>query len=146
MAERQLLVDETEQLQNGRVQVVDVHFVFDRLEAVLIGRPVHVTPADSAAGHPHREAVMVVVAAVDLARVGTRGRQFNRGRAAQITSVSCNRPRSFKSLSNAPMAWSQAFARLRWFTSMSSWLSHGWPLPCHTCTKRTPRSISRRAM
>ena len=31
-------------------------------------------------------------------------------------------------------------------TSMSSWLSHGCPWPCQTCTKRTPCSSSRRAM
>ena len=29
---------------------------------------------------------------------------------------------------------------------MSSWLSHGWPAPCQTWTKRTPRSSSRRAI
>src|ERR1041384_7635021 len=27
---------------------------------------------------------------------------------------------------------------------MSSWLSQGWPWPCQTCTKRTPRSSNHR--
>jgi hypothetical protein len=30
--------------------------------------------------------------------------------------------------------------------SMLLWLSQGWPCPCQTCTYRTPRSTSRRAM
>ena len=44
------------------------------------------------------------------------------------------------------MAWSHSTGELAVVFSMSSWLSQGWPSPCQTCTKRTPRSIRRRAI
>ena len=37
----QLLVVDAEQMQNGRVQVVDVDAVFDGVHAELVGRAVH---------------------------------------------------------------------------------------------------------
>ncbi len=37
MAERQLLVIQTQQRQDRRVQIVDLHFVFDGLVAIVIG-------------------------------------------------------------------------------------------------------------
>ena len=40
VAVRQLLVVEAQQVQDRRVQVVDVDPVLDRLEAELVGRPV----------------------------------------------------------------------------------------------------------
>src|SRR5262249_27051733 len=62
--ERQPLVVQTHEMKNGRVQVVDVDAVLDGTEAELVRRPVGHAALDAAAGHPHREAPVVVVAAV----------------------------------------------------------------------------------
>ena len=82
----ELLVVEAEQVQDRGVQVVDVDRVLDGLEAELVGRAVDVAALDAAAGQPHREAVVVVVAAVDLAGVGARVRQLDRRRAAELAA------------------------------------------------------------
>ena len=42
-----------EQVQDRRVQVVDVDLVLDRGEAELVGRAVDVALLDPAAGQPH---------------------------------------------------------------------------------------------
>ena len=81
----ELLVVEAQQVQDRGVQVVDVDRVLDGLEAELVGRAVDVAALDAAAGQPHGEAVVVVVAAVDLAGVGA-------GRAAARPSA-CGRTR-----------------------------------------------------
>ena len=65
----ELLVVEAEEVQDRGVQVVDVDLLLDRLEAEFVGGAVDVAAAHAAAGQPHREAVVIVVAAVDLAGV-----------------------------------------------------------------------------
>ena len=67
--ECQFLVIEAQQRQNRCMQVVHVHFVFDRLKSKLIGRAVHIATADAAACHPHGKTVVIVIAAIDLASV-----------------------------------------------------------------------------
>ena len=58
-------------MQQRRVQVVDVHGVFDDVVAELVGLAVRVAGFDAAAGEPPREAAAVMIAAdervVDLA-------------------------------------------------------------------------------
>src|SRR2546429_3806533 len=49
---RQLPVVQAEQLQDRRVQVVDVDAVLDRPEAELVGGPKYPTPLDPAARQP----------------------------------------------------------------------------------------------
>ncbi len=85
MAEGELFVVEPEQRQNGRVQVVNVDFVFDGLEAEFVRGAMDVSAARAAAGQPHGEAVVVVIAAVDLAGVRSGCRQFHGRRAAELT-------------------------------------------------------------
>src|SRR5215467_11058618 len=58
----QFLVIEPEQSKSGRVNVIDVEGVLHRLEPNLIGRANHLAAFDTAAGHPHVEAVGIVVA------------------------------------------------------------------------------------
>jgi hypothetical protein len=65
----EFLVVEAEELQDCRVQVVDVDGFFHGLESELVGRSVDVAALHAAAGHPEREAVVVVVASVFHARV-----------------------------------------------------------------------------
>ena len=69
VAVRELLVVEAQEMENRGVQVVDVDAVFDRFEAELVGRAVDISAADAAASHPHRESVVIMVAAVNLALV-----------------------------------------------------------------------------
>ena len=66
---RQLLVIDAHQVQNRRVQIMDVNFVFRRVPAEFVRRAVNVAATDSAAGEEHGEAVMVVVAAGDRTAV-----------------------------------------------------------------------------
>src|SRR5262249_54870483 len=73
------LVVEAEQVQEGGVQVVDVDLVRDGGEAELVGGAVDVAAFDAAAGQPHREAVVVVVAAAE-------GGQFGDGGAAELAA------------------------------------------------------------
>ena len=44
-----------------------------------------------------------------------------------MTSVSSSMPRCLRSVSRAAIGWSISPASLRWFASILSWLSHGWP-------------------
>ena len=57
------LVVEAEQVQDRGVQVVHARGVLDGFEAELVGGAIDGAAADSAAGHPHGEAVRVVIAA-----------------------------------------------------------------------------------
>src|SRR5262245_65516734 len=56
-------VIETEQVQHGRVQVVDVDRVLDRAEAELVGLAVAGPALHPAAGEPDAEGVLVMIAA-----------------------------------------------------------------------------------
>ena len=49
------------EVQNGRLDVVDVHRVFDDVEPVVVRFAVHVSTSDSAAGHPQREGSPMMV-------------------------------------------------------------------------------------
>ena len=58
----QLLVVHAEQMENGRVKVVAVDFVFDGFLAKLIGRAVMHTAFHAAAGQPDGKTFGIVVA------------------------------------------------------------------------------------
>ena len=55
---------ESQEVQQGGVPVVDVHPLVDGLVAIVVGRAVSDAPLHAAAGHPEREALVVVIAAV----------------------------------------------------------------------------------
>ena len=73
----QLGVVHSQQVHDGRVQIVDVEFVFHRVEAEVVSRADALTAAHPAAGHPHRETARVVVAAAGL---------LSHRRAAKLTT------------------------------------------------------------
>src|SRR5581483_8317564 len=60
---RQLFLIETEQVQNGRVYVAEVDRLLDGAQADVVGGADDLAALDAAAGQPHREAEIVVVAA-----------------------------------------------------------------------------------
>jgi len=66
MAESQFCVIEAEQLQQGRMEIMDVDRIFDRLESKIIGRAVNISATDAATRQPHRETVMIMIATIDL--------------------------------------------------------------------------------
>ena len=84
---------EAEQVQDGRVQVVDVDLVLDGVVAELVGRAVDDAALEAAAGHPHREAERVVIAADSCrhrpGRIGVRPNS-----PPQTTSVSFEQTRA----------------------------------------------------
>src|SRR5262245_14612294 len=59
----QLFVIETEQVQHGRMEVVDARAIFGGLETELICRAINDAALHPAAREPHAEAVMIVIAA-----------------------------------------------------------------------------------
>ena len=60
---------ETEQVQDRRVEVVDVDFVLNGFVAVIVGQAVGEAALHAAAGHPHGEGFVVVVAPIVALRV-----------------------------------------------------------------------------
>ena len=92
----ELFVVEAQQVQDRRVQIVDVDVVLDGREAELVGGAVDVAALHAAAGQPHREAVVIVVAAVDLAGIrpgcGSSTVGVRPNSPPQITSVSSSMP------------------------------------------------------
>ena len=55
---------QAETMQDRGVQVVDVDAILDGVQADVVGRAVADAALDAAAGHPDREAVGIVIAAV----------------------------------------------------------------------------------
>ena len=60
---REFGVVEADEVQDRRVQVVDRHAVFDRVVAELVGLAVAESAFDTAARHPHRESIRMMIAA-----------------------------------------------------------------------------------
>src|SRR6056297_1990943 len=52
---------EAEQVEDRRVQVVNVHFIDRCLEPEIVGLAIADPTANAAPGHPHRKAMMVMV-------------------------------------------------------------------------------------
>ena len=67
--ERELLVVEAEQPQHRRVKIVDMDFVLGRLKPIFIRSAMNISAAHSASRHPGGEAVVIMIAAIDLASV-----------------------------------------------------------------------------
>ena len=102
---------EAEEVEQRRLQVVDVHRVSDRGPAEFVGLAVDVAFADSAAGHEDRKRVRVMVGPVEIVwpfLYSPRGVRPNS--LATTTSVSSSRPRCFRSWIRAAMGWSQSRA------------------------------------
>ena len=83
MAERQPLVVEAQEMQDRRLQVVDVDRVFDDVKPEVVGRAVDNARLDAAAGHPHREGLRMVVAAEAALEDGMA---FDHRRAAELAA------------------------------------------------------------
>ena len=138
--EGQLRVVEAEGVQQRRVQVGDADDVLDGRVAEVVGRAVDVALLEAAAGEPQREGVAVVVAAVGaLARSAA-------GRTRRSTARSSSRAgRGASGRAPGPaLGWSVIAQRSFRLSAFLLCVSHGWPLR-KICTKRTPRSTSRRA-
>ena len=80
------LVVEAEEGHHGSVEVVDVDGFIDGFEAEVVGGAVGCSGFDAAAGEPHGEAVVVVVAAVDFAGIGTGLGEFDDWGAAEFAA------------------------------------------------------------
>ena len=82
----EFLVIEAEEVENGGLEIVDVDGVFGGGEAEFVGGAVDVTALHSTAGHPHGEAVVVVVAAFMVPAFGSRLGHFHGGGAAEFAA------------------------------------------------------------
>ena len=52
MSKRQLFVIKSQQVQNGRVKIMDMNFIPDRLEAKFIGLTMNIAPLHTPSRHP----------------------------------------------------------------------------------------------
>src|SRR6476469_7048277 len=66
--ERKALVIEAQLVQHGRVEIADVDRIFGDVVREVVGLTEHCAAFEAAAGHPHREATRVMIAAVVLCR------------------------------------------------------------------------------
>ena len=87
---RKLGVVDAEQVQNGRVDVVDVDGLVDGLEAEVVRGAVDGASLDAAAGESHREPERIVIAAVGRRR---RFRDAERNHGKNLNGFGQNRPR-----------------------------------------------------
>jgi len=83
---RQFFVIESEEPENGRVQIMHVDRILDGLEPELVGGAVHIAAFHATAGHPHRKPVMIMVTAIDFSRVRAGRRQLHRRRASEFAA------------------------------------------------------------
>ena len=60
----QTLVIESQQMQERRIQIVYVYWIFGYIESEVVGRSVDVAAFDAAAGEPHGEGSVVMIAAI----------------------------------------------------------------------------------
>ena len=67
----QPLVVDAEQVQDRRVQIVDMYFVDHRVIAVVIGFTIGQATTDPAARHPDREPMGIVIASVAILGSGS---------------------------------------------------------------------------
>ena len=104
--ERELLVIETQQMQHGSVEIVDVAGVFDDVIGEVVGFSVDSAGPGAAAGHPHGEAARVVVAAV----IGFRNSALAVNGAAEFAAPDdegvSNMPRCLRSWISPQQGWS----------------------------------------
>src|SRR5688500_3097434 len=77
--EREFLVIQSERVKYGRVQIMHVHRIFDRIESQFVGLPQNLSWLHSAAGHPHRERINVMIASGGVAI-------FTHGRASEFSA------------------------------------------------------------
>src|SRR5687767_8517836 len=81
VAEGQALVVESQQVQNRRVQVANVHAVLGGMVAEVVGLAVRVAALDAAAGEPDGERVLVMIAS----RIGA-GSSLHHRRTAKLAA------------------------------------------------------------
>jgi hypothetical protein len=122
----QLRVIEAEQVQYGRMQIVHVRLVFDRLKAEIVRGAVGYPAFNAPAGQPDRKTVGIVIAAV--LHIHTRA-GLHRGSAPEFAAEYylriLKRPRAFKSSSRAATGAStcraskSSMARLRLSRALS---------------------------
>src|SRR5581483_1447665 len=62
----ELLVIDTQQIENGRVQIVDGDTILDGFESELIGAAVYQAALGATARQPHGIAVRIVIAAIAI--------------------------------------------------------------------------------
>ena len=82
----ELLVIESQEPKDRRVEVVDVDRLFDCRETRLVGRTVDVAALHTTAGKPHAETVVVVIAAIHVPGIGSWGGQFHSGSSAKLAA------------------------------------------------------------
>jgi hypothetical protein len=80
-----------QQVEDRRLQVVDVHHVVGHLEAEVVARPMHVAGLHRTPSHPHGIAVAIVVAAENPAIDADRFRiAFNAATGASVAKGGTN--------------------------------------------------------
>lgn len=66
-AVNELRVVKPQQVEPGRLQVVDVHLIVRDRESQIVGFPMHISAAGPAPCDPHAEAIGIMIATQDIA-------------------------------------------------------------------------------
>lgn len=66
MLEGQTFMVESEQMENGGMQIIDVNLPIDAEIPEVIGGAMRHSALDPTPGHPHRESMMIVFAAISI--------------------------------------------------------------------------------
>ncbi len=86
VAIRELFMVIADQFHDRGMQIVDMDLVFNGTETEFVRCAVDIAAANSTAGHPHREAPVIVVASVDLPVVAALLGKFDNRRAAKFAT------------------------------------------------------------
>src|SRR5262249_23493316 len=139
MTEGEFLVIDPEQVQDGRMEIISVGPPGFGSPGPLITLSIGSAAFGTSTHHPRHK----------RAGVAPWVKGIRPNSVLQTTSVSSNRPRDLRSFNSPAIGLSVALAIGGSSLGMSAWLSQlpvGPPAPLQICTKRTPRSIIRRAM
>src|SRR6516225_3255589 len=80
------LVIEAQEPEDSGVQIVNVDGMLDGTETEIVGGAMNLASLDAAAGQPHAETIVIVVAAIDAAGIGARSRQLHRRSSAKLAA------------------------------------------------------------
>ena len=143
VAVRQPLVVEAQQVQHGRVQIVDVHAVLDGVVAVVVGGAVVMPPFTPPPAIHIVKPYGLWSRPSPPCAIGVRPNS-----PPQMTSVSFSSPRAFRSVSSPAIGLIHLSAVLRVQPDQLAVLVPPccWAVLCEIWMNRTPRSASRRAI
>ena len=86
VAVREFFMVIADEFHDRGMQIVNMDFVLNGPETEFVGRTVDVAAANSTAGHPHREAPVIMITAIDFSGICAFLRKFDYWCAAKFAT------------------------------------------------------------